>query len=66
MNPTLQKVTEQRDRARAVIRYLGECGNDEVYALDLLDALASLGLRLEADGIGYSTAAYQDELEGKP
>ena len=54
---------EQRERAAALVEWLGESGEvGEVDAVTLIDGLASLGWVL-ADGPGIASAAYQQVIE---
>lgn len=52
----------QCDRARAVASQLRDNGHD-VTGLDLLDAMASAGCRLEYDVAGVAPAAYSQLVQ---
>jgi hypothetical protein len=51
--------------ASALAQELMDCGHDYISALDMLDALASTGLKLVADTKGEATSAYVGSLLSK-
>jgi hypothetical protein len=67
MGPEMSGPTsDQRDRAALLAEWLNVAGHDEIESLDLLDALASTGLRLAWDrhgsaGIAYAASIRPDE-----
>lgn len=48
----------QIGRAQWLADELALCGHDEITAIDILDALASVGLKLMPDGEGVSSHEY--------
>jgi hypothetical protein len=50
------------DLAQQVAAELECCGHDDISALDLMDALASTGLRLVPDREGEASAAYFESI----
>jgi len=54
--------SDQRDRAEMLAEWLNVAGHDEIFGLDLLDALASNGMRLAWDGHDVVSTAYAEAL----
>lgn len=67
MNVVFARIVEERRRVHTLRTHLPD---EPVTVLDLLDALASAGFRLEVDRIGYAREAYVAEasaqLEASP
>lgn len=58
MNSTVQIL-----RAQELAQELVDCGHDDIRAADLLDALASIGLRLSTDSTDAAPRAYLDLIK---
>jgi hypothetical protein len=55
--------SDQSDRSALLAEWLNVAGHDDLTGLDLLDALASTGLRLTWDRHGVVAAAYMETIE---
>jgi hypothetical protein len=58
--PVFRAIVAQRVRAHALVQ---SGALEDVSVLDILDALATAGLRLEVDRIGYAREAYLAEAQ---
>jgi hypothetical protein len=59
------ETNELTTSASALAQELMDCGHDNISMLDMLDALASTGLKLVADTNGEATSAYVSSLLSK-
>jgi hypothetical protein len=62
--------TDRTEAAEALAEYLTDNCGTEVGVADVLDGLASLGLKLTETTVGYSTSSFQAQdaegVKGKP
>jgi hypothetical protein len=65
MKGNKMETNELTTSASALAQELMDCGHDYISALDMLDALASTGLKLVADTKGEATSAYVGSLLSK-
>jgi hypothetical protein len=65
MKGNKMETNELTTSASALAQELMDCGHDDISTLDMLDALASTGLKLVADTKGESTSAYVGSLLSK-
>jgi hypothetical protein len=61
----METKNELTTSASALVQELLDCGHDDISTLDMLDALASTGLKLVADTKGEATSAYVGALLSK-
>lgn len=62
--PSIEATDEQAEMAEALAELLnkGPLEEDQLFAVDVLDALACLGLKLIADHAGEASISYMREL----
>ena len=61
----MENKNELTTSASVLVQELLDCGHDDISTLDMLDALASTGLKLVADTKGEATSAYVGSLLSK-